>query len=327
MRRRELLSLIGSTAVAWPFAARAQQSALPVIGYMDTASASTTAHLVEAFRRGLSAAGYDEIRNVTIEYRWADGDYDKLPSLAADLVRRNVAVIATINTPTILAAKAATKTIPIVFAVGVDPIKFGLVESLNRPAGNLTGLTQLNVEIEAKQVQLLHDLAPSATTIAFLINPSSPAYSEAATESAQGAARVLGVRLLVLNASTPSDIETAFVTLAKERVRLLLVSGDSFLVAQRDQLVGLAAQHVVPTLYHRREFTAVGGLMSYGPSLPEAYYVVGDFTGRVLKGKKPADMPVHQSTKFELVLNLKTAKALGLTMPAPLLTIADEVIE
>ena len=327
MRRRELLSLIGSTAVAWPFAARAQQSALPVIGYMDTASASTTAHLVEAFRRGLSAAGYDEIRNVTIEYRWADGDYDKLPSLAADLVRRNVAVIATINTPTILAAKAATKTIPIVFAVGVDPIKFGLVESLNRPAGNLTGLTQLNVEIEAKQVQLLHDLAPSATTIAFLINPSSPAYSEAATESAQGAARVLGVRLLVLNASTPSDIETAFVTLAKERVRLLLVSGDSFLVAQRNQLVGLAAQHVVPTLYHRREFTAVGGLMSYGPSLPEAYYVVGDFTGRILNGKKPADIPVHQSTKFELVINVKTAKALGLTMPATLLTIADEVIE
>src|SRR6516165_1438517 len=327
MRRRELLSLIGSTAVAWPFAARAQQSALPVIGYMDTASASTTAHLVEAFRRGLSAAGYDEIRNITIEYRWADGDYDKLPSLAADLVRRNVAVIATINTPTILAAKAATKTIPIVFAVGVDPIKFGLVESLNRPAGNLTGLTQLNVEIEAKQVQLLHDLAPSATTIAFLINPSSPAYSEAATESAQGAARVLGVRLLVLNASTPSDIETAFVTLAKERVRLLLVSGDSFLFAQRDQLVGLAAQHVVPTLYHRREFTAVGGLMSYGPSLPEAYYVVGDFTGRILNGKKPADIPVHQSTKFELVINVKTARALGLTMPATLLTIADEVIE
>ena len=327
MRRRELLSLIGSTAVAWPFAARAQQSALPVIGYMDTASASTTAHLVEAFRRGLSAAGYDESQNVAIEYRWADGDYDKLPSLAADLVRRNVAVIATINTPTILAAKAATKTIPIVFAVGVDPIKFGLVESLNRPAGNLTGLTQLNVEIEAKQVQLLHDLAPSATTIAFLINPSSPAYSEAATESAQGAARVLGVRLLVLNASTPSDIETAFVTLAKERVRLLLVSGDSFLVAQRDQLVGLAAQHVVPTLYHRREFTAVGGLMSYGPSLPEAYYVVGDFTGRILNGKKPADIPVHQSTKFELVINVKTARALGLTMPATLLTIADEVIE
>ena len=327
MKRREFITLLGGAVVSWPLAAHAQQPAMPVIGYMDTASASTTAHLVEAFRRGLSAAGYDEIRNVTIEYRWADGDYDKLPSLAADLVRRNVAVIATINTPTILAAKAATKTIPIVFAVGVDPIKFGLVESLNRPGGNLTGLTQLNVEIEAKQVQLLHDLAPSATTIAFLINPSSPAYSEAATESAQGAARVLGVRLLVLNASTPSDIETAFVTLAKERVRLLLVSGDSFLVAQRDQLVGLAAQHVVPTLYHRREFTAVGGLMSYGPSLPEAYYVVGDFTGRILNGKKPADIPVHQSTKFELVLNLKTAKALGLTMPATLLTIADEVID
>jgi len=294
---------------------------------MDTASGSTTAHLVEAFRRGLSAAGFDEGRNVAIQYRWADGDYNELPALAAELVRRQVVVIATVNTPTILAAKAATQTIPIIFGVGVDPIKFGLVASLNRPGGNLTGVTQLNIEIEAKQVQLLHELVPAARSMALLINPTSVAYSEAATESAQSAARILGVRLLVLNASTPSDIETAFVTLAKERVRLLLVSGDSFLVAQRDQLVGLAAQHVVPTLYHRREFTAVGGLMSYGPSLPEAYYVVGDFTGRILNGKKPADIPVHQSTKFELVINVKTAKALGLTMPATLLTIADEVIE
>jgi putative tryptophan/tyrosine transport system substrate-binding protein len=327
LNRREFITLFGGAAAAWPLAARAQQPAMPVIGYLDTASASTTKHLVAAFHEGLSAGGYDEGRNVAIEYRWSDGDYDKLPSLAADLVRRNVAVIATINTPTILAAKAATKTIPIVFAVGVDPIKFGLVESLNRPGGNLTGLTQLNIEMEAKRVQLLHELAPSAATIALLINPSSPAYSEAATESAQTAARVLGMRLLVLNASTPSGIETAFVTLAEDRVRLLLVSGDSFLVAQREQIVALAARHAVPTLYHRREFTAVGGLMSYGPPLSEAYYVVGDFTGRILKGKKPADIPVHQSTKFELVLNLKTAKALAVGMPATLLAIADEVIE
>jgi len=326
MRRREFITLIGGAA-AWPLAARAQQQAMPVIGYLDTASASATAHLVAAFHEGLNGAGYYEGRNVAIEYRWSDGDYDKLPRLAADLVRHNVAVIATINTPTILAAKAATKTIPIVFAVGVDPIKFGLVESLNRPAGNLTGLTQLNIEMEAKRVQLLHEFAPSATTIALLINPSSSAYSEAATESAQSAARRLGVRLLVLNASTPSGIESAFVRLAEEQVQLLLVSGDSFLVAQREQLVDLAARHAVPTLYHRREFTAVGGLMSYGPPLSEAYYVVGDFTGRILKGKKPADIPVHQSTKFELVLNLKTAKALGVTMPDKLLAIADEVIE
>jgi putative tryptophan/tyrosine transport system substrate-binding protein len=327
MRRREFITLLGGAATAWPLRARAQQPKVPVIGYLDTASASTTAHLVTAFRQGLSIAGYDEGRSVAIEYRWPDGDYDKLSGLAADLVRINVAVIATINTPTILAAKAATKTIPIVFGVGVDPVKFGLVESLNRPGGNLTGITQLNIEMEPKRVQLLHELAPSAKSIALLINPTSPAYSEAATASVQSAARVLGLRLLVLNASTQSGIEAAFVTLAVEQARLLLVSGDSFLVAQREQLVALAARHAVPTLYHRREFTAIGGLMSYGPPLSELYYQVGAFTGRILNGEKPAGMPVHQSTKFELVINLKTAKALGLGFPPTLLAIADEVIE
>lgn len=243
MKRREFISLIGGAATAWPLTARAQQPAIPVIGYLDTASASTTTHLVAAFREGLAAAGYEEGRNVLVEYRWPDGDYDKLPSLAADLVRRNVAVIATINTPSILAAKEATRTIPIVFAVGVDPIKFGLVDSLNRPGGNLTGLTQLNVEMEAKRVQLLHELVPSATSIGLLVNPSSPAYSEAATASAEKAARALGVRLLILNASTQSGIDAAFATLEEERARLLLVSGDSFLVAQREQLVALAARY------------------------------------------------------------------------------------
>jgi putative tryptophan/tyrosine transport system substrate-binding protein len=272
-------------ASAWPLAVRAQQQAMPVIGYMDTASASTTAHLVEAFRRGLSAAGYDD--GVAIEYRWSEGDYDKLPALAAELVRRQVTVIATINTPTILAAKAATQTIPIIFGVGVDPIKFGLVASLNHPGGNLTGVTQLNIEMEAKRVQLLHELVPAATSMALLINPTSPAYSEAATESAQSAARILGVRLLVLNASTESGIEAAFVTLVEKRAGSLLVTGDSFLVSQRDQIVALAARHSVPALYHRREFTALGGLMSYGPSLPELYYQIGDYTGRILKGAKP----------------------------------------
>ena len=327
MKRREFIMFVGGTAAALPLLARAQQSAVPVIGYMDTASASTTAHLVEAFRRGLSAAGYDEGRNVTIEYRWAEGDYGKLPALAAELVRRQVVVIATINTPTILAAKAATQTIPIIFGVGVDPIKFGLVASLNRPEGNLTGVTQLNIEMEAKRVQLLHELVPAATSIALLINTTSAAYSEAETDAAQSAARILGVRLLVLNASTASAIEAAFVTLLKEQAGSLLVSGDSFLVSKRDQLVALAAQHAVPALYHRREFTAIGGLMSYGPSLPEVYFQVGDYTGRILKGTKPADLPVQQSTKFELVINAKTAKALGLSVPPTLLARADEVIE
>jgi putative tryptophan/tyrosine transport system substrate-binding protein len=326
MRRRAFIAALGGAAV-WPVAARGQQPVMPVIGYLDTASANTTAHLVTAFRQGLSAAGYDEGRNVVIEYRWPDGDYDKLPSLAADLVQLNVAVIATINTPSALAAKGATKTIPIVFGVGVDPVKFGLVESLNRPGGNLTGLTQLNIEMEAKRVQLLHELVPSATSIALLVNPTSAAYSEAETASAESAARVLGVRLVVLNASTQSDIEAAFVTLGKESARLLLVSGDSFLVAQREQLAALAARHAVPTLYHRREFTAAGGLMSYGPELSEVYRYVGNFTGRILKGEKPADIPVQQSAKFDLVINLKTAKALGLTIPPSLLVRADEVIE
>jgi putative tryptophan/tyrosine transport system substrate-binding protein len=326
MRRRKFIALLGG-ASAWPLAVRAQQQAMPVIGYMDTASASTTAHLVEAFRRGLSAAGYDDGRNVAIEYRWSEGDYDKLPALAAELVRRQVTVIATINTPTILAAKAATQTIPIIFGVGVDPIKFGLVASLNHPGGNLTGVTQLNIEMEAKRVQLLHELVPAATSMALLINPTSPAYSEAATESAQSAARILGVRLLVLNASTERGIEAAFVALVEKRAGSLLVTGDSFLVSQRDQIVALAARHSVPALYHRREFTAIGGLMSYGPSLPEVYYQVGDYTGRILKGAKPADLPVQQSTKFELVINAKAAKALGLTFPPSLLAAADEVIE
>jgi putative ABC transport system substrate-binding protein len=326
MKRREFITVLGGAA-AWPFAARAQQSAMPVIGYMDTASASTTAHLVEEFRRGLSAAGYDEGRNVAIEYRWAEGDYDKLPALAAELVRRQVAVIATINTPTILAAKAASQTIPVIFGVGVDPVKFGLAASLNHPGGNLTGVTQLNIELGAKHVQLLHELVPAATLIALLINPTSPAYSEAATESAESAARTLGLRSLILSASTESGIEAAFGTLVQKRAGALVVSGDSFLVSQRDQIVALAARHAVPALYHRREFTAVGGLMSYGPSLPEVYYQVGDYTGRILKGAKPADLPVQQSTKFELVINAKSAKALGIEVPISLQMLANEVIE
>jgi putative ABC transport system substrate-binding protein len=277
------------------------------------------------FLRGLRDAGYIEGQNVAIEYRWAEGDHDKLPAFAAEFVRRQVAVIAAINTPSVLAAKAATQTIPVVFGTGIDPVKFGLVVSLNRPGGNLTGVTQLNNEMEAKRVQMLHELAPAATSIAMLVNPTNPSYSEEATESARSAARLLGVRLLILNASTQSGIEAAFSTLVGERVGLLLVSGDSVLVSLRKDIVALAARHAVTALYHRREFTVAGGLMSFGPSLSEAYYQVGDYTGRILKGAKPEDLPVQQSRNFQLVINLKTAKALGLSIPRTLL--ADEVIE
>jgi ABC-type uncharacterized transport system substrate-binding protein len=326
MKRREFLAL-ASAVVAWPLSARTQERLLPVIGYLDTTSASATAHLVDAFRRGLSTAGYNEGRNVAIEYRWAEGDYDKLPDLAAELVRRQVRVIATINTPTILAAKAATQTIPIVFAVGVDPIKFGLVQSLSRPSGNITGVTQLNIEMEEKRVQLLHELVPAAKLIAVLINPTSPAYSEAAMESASKAARAFGISLLPINASTPSSIASAFATLKQEKADALLVTADSFLVAQSAQIAALAAQNTVPTLYHRQEFMAAGGLMSYGPSLPDAYYLVGTYTGRILSGESPANLPVHQSAKFDLVINTRVAKDLGLTIPQAILLRADEVIE
>ena len=327
MKRREFITLIGGAALAGPLAARAQQPTVPVVGYLDTASASSTAHFMDEFHRGLKNAGYIAGQNVVIEYRFAERDHDKLPVLAAELVRRQVAVIAAINTPSVVAAKAATQTIPIVFGTGVDPVKFGLVTSLNRPGGNLTGVTQLNNDMEAKRVQLLHELVPAATTIAMLVNQTNPAYSEEATESARSAARILGVHLLLLNASNQSEIEAAFSTIVKERVALLLVSGDSVLVSLRNEIVALAARHAVPALYHRREFTLAGGLMGFGPSLPEAYYQVGDYVGRILKGEKPADLPVQQPTKFELVVNLKTAKTLGLTIAPLLLARADEVIE
>jgi putative tryptophan/tyrosine transport system substrate-binding protein len=326
MNRREFIALVGGAAFTSPFIALAQQT-VPVVGYLDTASADATAHLMAEFHRGLKDAGYIKGQNVAIEYRFAEREHDKLPGLVADLVQRQVAVIAAINTPSVLAAKAATQTIPIVFGTGVDPVKFGLVASLNRPGGNLTGVTQLNNDMEAKRVQLLLELAPTATMIAMLVNQTNPAYSEEATESARSAARLLGVRLLVLNSSNQSEIETAFSTLLGERVGLLLVSGDSVLVSMRNEIVALAARHAVPALYHRREFTLAGGLVSFGPGLAEAYYQIGDYVGRILKGENPADLPVQQSTKFELAINFKTAKALSLTVPPTLLARVDEVIE
>ena len=327
--RREILRAMGGAATStavWPGVLGAQTMA-PVVGYLETTSASVTGHLMAEFHRGLNEAGYIEGKNVVIEYRFAERDHDKLPGLAADLVQRQVAVIAAINTPSVFAAKAATQTIPVVFGTGIDPVKYGFVTSLNHPGGNLTGVTQLNNEMEAKRLQLLHELAPSATTIAMLVNQTNPAYSEEATEAALATANALRVRLLLLNASNHSEIEAAFARLVQERVGLLLVSGDSVLVSLRSEIVALAARHAIPALYHRREFTDIGGLMSYGPSLGEAFYQIGDYVGRILKGEKPGDLPVQQPTKFLLSINMKTASLLGLTVPPSLLTRADEVIE
>jgi putative tryptophan/tyrosine transport system substrate-binding protein len=328
MRRRDFITLLGAAAAAWPLAARAQQPALPVIGFLSGATFEMMRGYVAAFHRGLADAGFSEGRNVAIEYRWAEGHNDRLPALATDLVHREVTIIVVGgSTPGALAAKAATQAIPIVFLVGPDPIKLGLVVSLNRPGGNITGITILNVELIAKCFELMHSLMPPATTIAVLVNPAN--IPQAATERGivQDAARVLGTRVVFLNASSPSEIESAFATLVGERLGALVVSGENFFLTQRDRLVDLAANHAVPTIYAYREYVVAGGLMSYGTDISDAYRHVGVNTGRILKGEKAADLPVQQVTKVELILNLKTAKALGLSIPIPLLGRADEVIE
>ncbi len=325
MRRRQFIALLG-TAVAWPLAARAQQPAVPVIGFLNPGSLETTRN-VAALHRGLSETGYFEGRNLAIEYRWAEDRLDRLPALAADLVRRQVAVIVAWPTPAALAAKAATKSIPIVFATGADPVEIGLVASLNRPGGNLTGMSNLDAAVVAKRLALLHELMPTATSIAYLVNPSNAVFAEAETRELEDAARTLGVRLLILKASDPSEFEAAFATLVLERAGGLVVGSDSLFSRHSDQLVALAARHRVPAMYAYRETTAAGGLMSYGTDFPDAYRKVGLYTGRILKGDKPADLPVQQPTKFELVINLKTAKALGLSIPETLLATADEVIQ
>jgi putative ABC transport system substrate-binding protein len=326
VKRREFIALMGGAA-AWPLAAHAQQPAMPVIGFLHPEALETIREFVAAFHRGLADTGHVEGRNVTVEYRWAEGQNDRLPVLAAELARRRVAAIAAPgSTPAALAAKAATKTIPIVFAVGTDPVEIGLVASLNRPGGNLTGVTNLVVEVTAKCLEVLHEMVPAATQIAFLVNPTNPA-SDGILREGQAAARVLGLRLLVLNASDPSEIEAAFATLARERAGALLVGQDALFSSRRDQLVALVARHAVPAIYQFREYAAAGGLMSYGTSDSDRYRQVGVYTGRILKGEKPADLPVQQSTKIELAINMKTAKALGLTFPLNLLGRADEVIE
>jgi ABC-type uncharacterized transport system substrate-binding protein len=326
LRRRDFITLLGGAAAAWPLAARAQQTAMPVIGFLGSSSAADRARLVTAFRQGVRETGYVEGQNVAIEYRWAQDQYDRLPDLAADLVRRQVAVIAAHDSPSAIVAKAATTTIPIVFASGGDPVKLGLVASLNRPGGNVTGITFIVAELGAKQLGLLHELQPGAVRVAVLVDPNYP-LTESFVSDIRAAASSIRKQIEVLEAPTGRDIDAVFASLAQKPVDALLVGPGSLLYNRRVQIVTLATYHRVPAIYSQREWAEAGGLMSYGTSLGDAYRQAGVYTGRVVKGEKPADLPVIQSVKFEFAINLNTAKAFGLSFPPGLLAIADEVIE
>jgi putative tryptophan/tyrosine transport system substrate-binding protein len=327
MRRRDFIKVIASWLAVWPLVARAQQATMPVIGFLGAGSSETDENLVAGFRQGLSQSGYVEGRNVSIEYRWAENKNDRLPALVSDLIRRQVNVIIGATSPGVVAAKAATATIPIVFLTASDPVAAGFAASLNRPGGNLTGVTFLAVEIGRKHFELLREVVPTASTIAFLVNPTNRTIAEPLTRDAQAAARNLGLKLHVLHASSERDIDDAFATLAQLRADALIIGSDLFFTTRSKQLAELTARHAVPAIYHYRGFATAGGLMSYGGSVPEAFRLAGVYTGRILKGEKPADLPVQQATKVELILNLKTAKALGLTVPMSLLGRADEIIE
>jgi len=326
MRRRDFITLVSGAAAGWPLAARAQQPAMPVMGFLNSASPEPYAPMVAAFREGLKEVGYVEGRNVAIEYRWAEGQFDRLPSLAAHLIEQHVVVIATFGFPATLAAKSATSTIPIVFITGGDPVNFGLVTSLNRPGGNVTGINMMLGALGPKRLELLHELVPAATTIGILINPNSP-ITDTHLALEQAAAREMGQQVIVGRASAKDDLDAAFAMFAERAAGALIINDDPFFTTSGQQLVALAARHRLPTIYYQRPFTTWGGLMSYGPSMMDTYRQAGIYAGRIMKGEKPADLPVQQPTKFELVINLGTAKALSLTVPDKLLALADEVIE
>jgi len=327
VRRRDFIKVVAGSAVSWPLAAHAQQPTVPVIGFIRDGSAEGSARHVADFRQGLNETGYVEGQNVTVEYHWLEGQYDRLPALMADLVRRHVAVIAVTGNAVALAAKAATSTIPIVFGVGGDPIRLGLVASLARPGGNATGINFFNTVVATKRLRLLHDLVPNAARVAVLINPANATTAESNLREVQEAAPTLGLQIQILNASAIGEIDAAFATFARERPDALFVTGDAFFVGRRVQLAILAASYKIPAAYSSRDYVAAGGLMSYGTDLADMFRQVGFYSGTILKGAKPADLPVLQSTKFAFVINLQTAKALGLTVPPSLLARADEVIE
>jgi putative tryptophan/tyrosine transport system substrate-binding protein len=326
MTRRHFITLLGGTVVAWPLALRAQQPAMPAIGYLDGGSSETSAHILAAFRKGLSETGYVEGRDVAIEYRWAEGNYERQPALASDLARRHVAVIVAMGTPAAFATKAATSSIPVVFGGGMDPVQAGLVASLSRPAGNITGVTSMNVEIETKRLGLLQELLPRATRFAILVNPDNP-QAEVGTKEARAWALAIGHEIEILTASTNREIDAAFATLVQKRADALLIGPDLLFTNRRVQLATLTVRHAVPAIYAFREFAEAGGLMSYGTSNIDRDRQVGVYAGRVLKGEKPATLPVLRASKFDFVINLQTARMLGLDVPATLLARADEVIE
>jgi ABC-type uncharacterized transport system substrate-binding protein len=327
MQRREFITLLSGGAAAWPLVARAQQPALPVVGFVRDGSADASAPFAAAFRKGLNETGYVEGQNVTVEYHWLEGQYDRLPALMADLVRRQVAVIASVGNLPARAAKAATATIPIVFGVGEDPVRLGLVSSLARSGGNATGINFFVQEVTAKRLRLLHELVPKAVRIAVLVNPGNASVAESTLREVQQAAPAIGLQIQILNASTIGEIDAAFATLARERSDALFVAADAFFTSRRGQLATLTARDRIPAAYGLRDLVAAGGLMSYGTDLAASFRQVGVYTGSILKGAKPADLPVLQSTKFEFVINLQTARALGIEVPPGVMSVADEVIE
>jgi putative ABC transport system substrate-binding protein len=326
MRRREFITVLGGAAV-WPLAAHAQQSPMPVVGFLNVESPEGYRPMAAAFRRGLQESGYVEGQNVAIEYRWADGHSERLPALAADLVQKQVTVIAATSTPAAIAAKAATRTVPIVFETASDPVRLGLVASLSRPGGNVTGVTQTNVEVAPKRLEVMHELLPNASVLGLLINPADPSLAEPQLKDFQAAAHTLGVELHILNVRTDGELEKAFADLSKLHVGGLVISTDPFFTSRPQQLAFLTARYAMPAISKGREFAAAGGLLSYGADTVDTYRLAGVYTGRVLKGERPADLPVQEATKVELYINLKTAKALGITVPLPMSGRADEVFE